>query len=230
MPNVTSKTNSNKANTALKAEHMYFCGNSGTGKSSKIKEMLKKAPRAIIFDPDDEYSELTGVVRVTNANNLIQCLKQKKSANLKIAYVAEGVKAFEFWANCAFQWQNCIAVAEEIADVTTASKAPPAWGRLIRRGRKYGILICAVTQRPAEADKTILSNAAIIRTGALGRHADREAIAREMDCPVSHISKLIPLDFIEYKRSDLSLKKGRLGEKREENLRQEPKEKTVLEA
>lgn len=208
-----------KANTALKAEHMYFCGNSGTGKSSKIKEMLKKAPRALIFDPDDEYGELTGVKRVTSAKALFDTLKAHKNSSLKIAFVAEGVKAFEFWANCAFQWRNCVAVAEEIADVTTPSKAPPAWGRLIRRGRKYGILICAVTQRPAEADKTILSNAATIRTGALGRHADREAIAREMDCHSSEISKLIPLDFIEYKRADLSLKKGRLGEKRETNLR-----------
>ena len=210
-----------KANTSLKAEHMYFCGNTGTGKSSKIKEMLKKAPRAIIFDPDDEYGGLQGVVRVMTATDLLSALKAHQSKSLKIAFVAEGIKAFEFWANCAFQWRNCVAVAEEIADVTTASKAPPAWGRLIRRGRKYGILICAVTQRPAEADKTILSNAATIRTGALGRHADREAIAREMDCSSTHIAKLIPLDFIEYRRSDLSLKRGRLGEKREVKLRNE---------
>jgi hypothetical protein len=208
-----------KANTALKAEHMYFCGNSGTGKSSKIKEMMKTAPRVIIFDPDDEYGELSGVIRTTNASELVSALRSHKNKSLKIAFVAEGVKAFEFWANCAFNWQNCVAVAEEIADVTTASKAPPAWGRLIRRGRKYGIQICAVTQRPAEADKTILSNAAVIRTGALGRHADREAIAREMDCPVSEISKLVPLDYIEYRRADLTLECGRLGEKRTKNLR-----------
>lgn len=212
-----------KANTALKAEHMYFCGNSGTGKSSKIKEMMKIVPRVIIFDPDDEYGELSGVVRTTNATELVNALRSHKNKSLKIAYVAEGVKAFEFWANCAFNWQNCVAVAEEIADVTTASKAPPAWGRLIRRGRKYGIQICAVTQRPAEADKTILSNAAVIRTGALGRHADREAIAREMDCPVNEISKLIPLDYIEYRRADLTLERGRLGEKRTKNLRVQAK-------
>lgn len=215
-----------KSNTALKAEHMYFCGNSGTGKSSKIKEMLKKAPRAIVFDPDDEYGDESGFLRVYNANDLLTLLKSHANKSLKVAFVAEGQKAFEFWANCAFAWRNCIAVAEEIADVTTPSKAPPAWGRLIRRGRKYGILICAVTQRPAEADKTILSNAAIIRTGALGRQADREAIAREMDCTADHITKLIPLDFIEFKRSDLSLKKGRLGESREVDLRKEPPKDT----
>jgi len=208
----------NKANTSLKAEHIYICGNTGTGKSSRIKEKIKTAPRVLVFDPDDEYSESSGFVRIDSARELIKILSEHQNKSLKVAFVAEGIKAFEFWANCAFNWRNCVAVAEEIADVTTPSKAPPAWGRLIRRGRKYGILICAVTQRPAEADKTILCNAAIIRVCALGRNADREAIAKEVNCFVSDISQLKPLDWIEFRRADLSLKRGRLGEKRETTL------------
>lgn len=200
-----------KSNTALKAEHVYICGNSGTGKSSHIKEKIANATRVIAFDPDDEYSELKGFVRVESGAELVALLQANKTTPLKIAFVAEGVKSFEHWANCVFAWRNCIAVAEEIADVTTPAKAPPAWGRLIRRGRKYGILICAVTQRPAEADKTILCNAAIIRTCALGRDADRQAIAREIGASVNDLAQLKPLDWIEYKREDLSLTKGRLG-------------------
>jgi hypothetical protein len=207
-----------KVNTALSAEHVYICGNSGTGKSSYIKEKIAKASRVIVFDPDDEYSELKGFVRVEKASELAALLQSHQVKALKVAFVAEGIKAFEFWANCAFVWRDCVAVAEEIADVTTTAKAPPAWGRLIRRGRKYGVLICAVTQRPAEADKTILCNAAIIRTCALGRDADRQAIAREINANVSDIAKLKPLDWIEFKRADLSLVKGRLGTKRETKL------------
>ena len=207
-----------KANTALQAEHLYVCGNSGTGKSSRIKEMITKAQRVIVFDPDDEYSELKGFLRVEKASELAALLKANQAKSLKVAFVAEGVKAFEFWANCAFAWRNCIAVAEEIADVTTPAKAPPAWGRLIRRGRKYGIQICAVTQRPAEADKTILCNAAVIRTCALGRDADRQAIAKEINAKVDDITQLKPLDWIEFKRADLTLVKGRLGTKREVKL------------
>ncbi|MBO9490733.1 hypothetical protein J7384_10210 [Endozoicomonas sp. G2_1] len=208
-----------KADTSLNAEHVYICGNSGTGKSSHIKEKIAKAQRVIAFDPDDEYGELPGFTRVTSASQLVELLQAHKNTALKVAFVAEGVKAFEFWANCAFNWRNCVAVAEEIADVTTPSKAPPAWGRLIRRGRKYGILICAVTQRPAEADKTILCNAAVIRTCALGRDADRQAIAREINAHVSEIAGLKPLDWIEFKRADLSLIKGRLGQERTQKLK-----------
>jgi len=200
-----------KANTALNAEHIYICGNSGTGKSSHIKEKIKKARRVIAFDPDDEYSELIGFKRIEKPSELTALLKKNKSKSLKVAFVAEGVRAFEFWASCVFAWGDCTAVAEEIADVTTPAKAPPAWGRLIRRGRKYGIQILAVTQRPAEADKTILCNAAIIRTCALGRDADRKAIAIEMNTNTSELAKLKPLDWIEFKREDLSLTKGRLG-------------------
>lgn len=133
--------------------------------------------------------------------------------------MAEGEKHFALWCKCVFAWANCVAVAEEIADVTSPAKAPPAWGRLIRRGRKYGIEIWAVTQRPAEADKTILSNAAVLRTGALGRMADRKAIAAEMDIPVGEIGALVPLDFIEYHRADLSVYKGRLGKRGLSTLR-----------
>lgn len=208
-----------RANTALNAEHVYICGNTSTGKSSYIKEKIKKAKRVIAFDPDDEYSELSGFVRVESAKELAALISVNQEKNLKVAFVAEGVKAFEFWCSVVFMWGNCIAVAEEIADVTSPAKAPPMWGRLIRRGRKYGIVICAVTQRPAEADKTILANAAIIRTCALGRDADRIAIAREMNIQTDRIAELIPLDWIEFYRADLSVKKGRLGTKNKEILR-----------
>jgi len=210
-----------RANTALKAEHEYICGNSGTGKSSHVKRAIEKAPRVIVYDPDDEYGDQLGFIRVSKAADLASLLQQNSNKPLKVAFVPTRatVKAFEFWARCAFVWGNCAAVAEEIADVTSAGKAPPNWGTLIRRGRKYGIKILAVTQRPAEADKTILSNAAMIHCCALGRMADRKAVAAEMDCDVALIAQMKPLDYIVYKRADLSLRAGNLTTKRTKTIR-----------
>lgn len=208
-----------RANTELKAEHVYICGNTGTGKSSYIKKRIKTAPRVVVFDPDDEYSELPGFVRVESAREFIKLLRTNPKNKQKIAFVADGPKAFAVWAKAVFNWGQCLAVAEEIADVTSPAKAPPDWGKLIRRGRKYGIVICAVTQRPAEADKTILSNAAIIRTCALGRDADRVAVAREIQVSPEAIATMIPLDWMEFHRADLSLVKGNLRKKSTENLR-----------
>lgn len=126
-----------RANTALKAEHVYICGNSGTGKSSKIKAEIKKANRVIAFDPDNEYGTEAGFIKVTSAKELALKILAHKNTPLKIAFVAEGKEAFAHFCDCAFGWGNCAAIAEEIADVTSAGKAPPSWGRLIRRGRKF---------------------------------------------------------------------------------------------
>ena len=41
----------------------------------------------------------------------------------------------QYMARCAFTWTNAAVAAEETADVTSPSKAPPNWGQLIRRGR-----------------------------------------------------------------------------------------------
>ncbi|MCL1072999.1 hypothetical protein [Shewanella dokdonensis] len=87
---------------------------------------------------------------------------------------------FEFWAACAFAWCNACIVAEELADVTTAGKAPPHWGQVVRRGRARGLApIFAITQRPSESDKTTVGNATLVRCGRLNRANDRKYMAQE---------------------------------------------------
>ncbi|WP_311568401.1 hypothetical protein [Photobacterium arenosum] len=207
-----------RIDTTLEAQHEYICGATGAGKSSHVKRVIDKAKRVIVWDPDDEYTG-AGWVRCSSAVELLDWLHRHPAGNLKIAFVAGGQKAFEFWCKAAFAWGYCVAVAEEIADVTTPAKAPPAWGTLSRRGRKRGIKVMAVTQRPAEADKTILTQAAIIRAGLQGRDPDRMAIAREMNISVDVISNLKPLDYVEFKRRDLSVVKGNLTHKRIEQVK-----------
>lgn len=205
--------------TSLKTQHLYVVGNSGTGKSSIVKEEIKKARRVICFDPEGEYADMTGFVKVFSAEKLLDVILEHQHKALKVAFVAEGQKAFDVFCEMAFAWGDCVAIAEEIADVTTVSKAPPAWGKVIRRGRKHGIKVIAITQRASEADKTILSNCATLRVFALGRTADRQAIAREIDYSVDELTKMIPLEYIDFKREDLSLTAGKLGTRGVKKLR-----------
>jgi hypothetical protein len=110
----------------------------------------------------------------------------------------------------AFSWGNCTAVAEETADVTTPAKAPVGWGTLVRRGRKRGISIIGVTQRPAESDKTIIGNATKIHCGMLKRPQDRKYMALEMDVPLQVVNELKPLEWLEVVAGIEGHKKGKL--------------------
>ena len=87
-------------------------------------------------------------------------------------------------------------VVEELADVTTPGKAPAEWGEIVRKGRKHGLDVYALTQRPAESDKTIVSNAAAIHSGFMGFPTDREYMAKCLGVSVADMEKLRPLDYI----------------------------------
>ena len=181
--------------TSREAKIVVVTGSSGSGKSLWTKQQIKGAKRLIIWDIDDEYSgSVRGVERVTSIKELAAKLKKAKTG--KFAYVGK-VSDFELFCRAAFAWANCTCVVEELADVTTPAKAPEGWGQLVRRGRKYGIEIYAVTQRPSESDKTIIGNASIIHAGRMNRAQDRAYMAKEMDIRLEVITDLKPLEYVE---------------------------------
>jgi hypothetical protein len=133
--------------------------------------------------------------------------------------VSAGKEMFEFLAKCAFAWTNAAVVAEETADVTSPSKAPPNWGQLIRRGRARGLApIFALTQRPAESDKTAIGNATLIRVGRMARDADRKMMARELDVDHRILTRLLPLDFVERNMAINEVKRGNLTKRKVEQI------------
>ncbi|WP_416306205.1 helicase HerA domain-containing protein [Neptunicella sp. SCSIO 80796] len=200
-----------RIDTSRKADIRYVIGSTGAGKSSYVKKEVAGDKRILIFDPDDEYGDIAGMVTVYNATDLLERVKAAKTSDLRIRLVAEGQKAFEFVCDVAFTWTNCTLIAEELADVTKPSFAPPAWGRVVRRGaRKRNIRIFATTQRPANADKVIFTQATMIRTGLLGNDTDRKTVASEMDIPASEIGALDELDFLEYHKRGRHLYGGNL--------------------
>ena len=174
-----------------------FCGSSGSGKSFKVKSKIKKSKRLVIFDPDDEYDEVSNIKTVRTAQALLELVKRNPKGALRVRFVANGEKAFNVWSKAVFAWGNCVAVAEEIAGVTSPGKAPQGWHTLVSRGRKRGITIYAVTQRPSESDKTILGNISKIWVGRMARAKDRKYMAAELDIHVDDITELKALDYLE---------------------------------
>lgn len=160
---------------------VYAIGRSRSGKTQWIKQQIKKDKRIIVWDIQGEYSLQKGFVSVESIGALIA--KLKVGGALKIAYQPNSLKEFEIFCRCAYNWLRqdvCTIIIEELADVSSAGKAPDAWGIICRRGLKFGPSIYASTQRPQEADKTILGNTSMVHIHAPNTQADRDYIAKKI--------------------------------------------------
>lgn len=177
----------------IDGELVVIAGKSRSGKTIHTAQRIKKHPRAIVYDPEDQWGALPGFRRITSRAELVAAVQ--KSGAAKLAFVPSGdlKAAFDFWAGCAFYWGRyhgaCAAVAEEIADVTTSSKAPGNWGILLRRGLKRGITIFAISQRWAEADKTALGNATEFVCFAM-LPMDQDYMAKRTGIPADELATL----------------------------------------
>ncbi|CAK1845868.1 hypothetical protein CWN94_11660 [Vibrio splendidus] len=202
-----------KVNTALDCEHQYVIGASGSGKSYYVKRIVERFKRVIIWDPDGEYGDISGIVTASTTSNLIEAIE---GGDAVVRFVPRSMdtkileKCFEFVSLAAFCYGNCLFVAEEIADVTTPSKALNGWGTVLRRGRKRGVTVIAVSQRPAEADKTVFTQARIIRTGRLDGEGDIQRVASNMRIPSDLVGQLGKLEFFELDRNSGQLKAGKM--------------------
>lgn len=176
-------------------------GASRCGKTTQVAKETNAELRICAWDPEDQWASLPGYTKVTTRRQLLDAMKT--AGRVRVAYVAGGdLKAeFDFWCGTVFYAGRYIApltvIAEELADVTTPSKAPGNWGILIRRGLKRGIKIYAISQRWAEADKTCIGNASeyILFTS---RGEDIDYIAKKTRVPVAEIEALVPFEFIRF--------------------------------
>ncbi|MBY7884077.1 DUF87 domain-containing protein [Vibrio fluvialis] len=201
-----------RIDTKRACEHEAVFGASGSGKSYYVKQIVKGWKRALIWDPDDEYGEVPGVITARTTSEVTKLMERKE---VRIRYVVPAAtekstleKCFNFVSLAAFIWGNCLLIGEEIADVTTPSKAAGGWGTALRRGRKRGVKVVGVSQRPAECDKTLFTQARHIRTGRLDGEGDKKRLADTLGVPVEWVKQLGPLEFLTVDRTTGQLKAG----------------------
>lgn len=189
-----------KVDTSRKALIVAVVGSSGSGKSAWTKQQpeVRKAKRLVVWDIDDEYSDISGIKEIKTIAALAKALRTSKTGRFRFT---GGQSYFDDFCKIVFAWGECTAVVEELADVTSPGKAPDGWGTLVRRGRKRGIILFAVTQRPAESDKTIMGNASIIHCGRMQKATDQKYMAGEMNIPIDLLKGLKPLEYLERKNT-----------------------------
>lgn len=188
----------------MTARIVAVAGASQSGKTSFVIAEIAGAPRVFAWDPDEEFAKLPGWRMVTTRADLARLAVTPGAC--KVAFVVDpggDVKAaFGWWARCMFTAAELhgemIAIADELADVTTTSKAPPHWGTLVRRGLKRGVTIIAISQRWAEADKTALGNASEVVMFRQSSADDVRYLAKKTRVDGAAIHALTPYRFIRY--------------------------------
>lgn len=173
-----------------------YIGATGSGKGVSIREHFKreKFPRRVFWDPLREYGEFGRYV--TTIAELATALKADK---FSVCYwpgpdVGKFPEKFDLFCRAVFAAGNCQVHIEELADVTTASHAPPSWRRITKQGRHQGLKVSAGTQRPADCDKAFLSGVTYIRVFYLRWPKDKKVMAECMDEPLTEISSLTTVE------------------------------------
>lgn len=178
-------------------------GASGSGKSAYIKgEIRRRKPaRLLIYDPEGEYTTfgrtVTGLGDVHSVMTKAGAAGKFKLIFKPHADPARAVKQFDMLCRLAFEAGNLLFVAEELADVTTPSRAPVGWSMMSRRGRKRGAEIIGATQRPANIDKNFLGNCTKVRAGRLLYEADARAVGGILGIDYAELLSLESLHYIE---------------------------------
>lgn len=191
-----------------------IAGASRSGKTAWTKKQAGKGARIFAWDPEAQWCELPGWRKVTTRAQLLAAAQAKGPQ--RIAYVAGGdlVKEFDFFAACAMYAGRYVealdVIAEELADVTTPSKAPGNWGILLRRGLKRGITIYAISQRWSEADKTAVGNASDFVIFRQSSGDDVRYLARKTRIAEQEINDLAPLQFVRMDALTGQIERGRL--------------------
>ena len=205
-------------------------GMSRSGKTSYCVRELRAFDRLALWDADDELWSRCNAVRVTSAAEFVQKLRNVGSGALRISYVPRNLdrkglgKAFSLWARAAFAWGvdfgPCAVLADELADVSNAGKAPDGWGQLIRRGMKHGLHVYAVSQRWQEADKTTLGNCAKLIAFRANNALESQYLAQRFRGVTSQELEDLPmLQYVELDRWTGARFDGRVDPKKDEAKR-----------
>lgn len=164
----------------------------GASRSGKTRWVQKRLERwrgpLLVWDPKGEY--LHGARCETVAELAAELKRSRRACFVPGRDLRQ---SFAWWCVAAWSLRHvapAVLVVEELADVTPPGRAPGDWGRLLRQGRGLGLTIYAITQSPAESDKTTIRNASLIHCCRLGRAQDRAYMARELDVPQERVDGL----------------------------------------
>lgn len=188
-------------------------GASRSGKTAYARKVAGAVSPAFCFDIEAQWCTLPGWARHDTTASFARAVLAGCGRH---ALVPSGdIKGcFDKFCKAVFRYADvsgrCVVIAEELADVTSPGKAPPAWGMLVRRGLKRGVTLYAISQRWAEADKTALGNASEFVIFRQSSADDVRYLAKKTRVPGAEIDCLKPLEYVVYDAAKQTYRRGKL--------------------
>lgn len=192
-------------------------GASGSGKTAWTLRQIPAGAPVLVWDCTTEWGGRLNLIVCRSAQHLAELIIADMRGELTYPFrvgCSWPVTAEHFEAFCKLAWvwirsrRGNHLVIEELADVTSPAKAPAAWGEICRKNRYRGGRVFALTQRPAESDKTILGNCAVIHCGRMNTARDRRYMAECLDVPLEDVTGLQDLEYIERDMRTHAVRRG----------------------
>lgn len=175
------------------AEVIAVFGRRGSGKSTRVKNLLRDQHRVVVFDNVREYGA-EGFHVVESLIELREAMADGWSHGFRLAYVpgrAGRLEAFERVAELLLTAQRpyfdsldsreIMFVVEEVNLVyPNRPNASPAFTECILQGRHYGINLIGVTQRPTLLSPNFRGNARKWDVFPLEYHDDRAEVLKKI--------------------------------------------------
>jgi hypothetical protein len=188
-------------------------GGTGSGKSTRVKEIIKNNNRVIVIDPIGDYEQEKGFKCYKTLKGLYQAIKKGWNTGFKAVLVVQRGKnpqaMLEELAEGLFKIQEpyyqgkekriLTLVVEEMSicyPERTLGQNERSFLELVNLGRHYGIEIIGVSQRIAEVKKNFVGNCSEHFFFRLGSASDRNAVTGIIG--PEHKKELISLGAHEY--------------------------------
>lgn len=195
---------------------VLIAGQNGSGKSVLATSIARGFDRVLVYDPkEDPNAELPGAAIVTSARDAVRALPGRVIYRPTAAELerieAKWEEVVRKIADDARAGRGSTAVVvHELADLCTAYAIGPAWRWVIAAGRRYGVTVVMVTQRPQGIPVLCRSEAQHVACFTLLAGADRALMEELMSGagqggPIARAP--LPLDFTWwYRGPDLRLR------------------------
>lgn len=189
-------------------------GGKGTGKTAGMLQRVarEKPGRLVVFDYKNDPPLMglgTAYTWAQRAELARAMMKTRFCLRLLVDHDHDPVAQFEWLCKVCWVAGNLTFWVDELPEVTKPGRAPPAWRKLVNVGRDYtlhdgtrsGVALLTTGQRMAECDKSVISNADVIRSGRLANPEDARLMARVLGVTPEEVLRLPDLHWIE-KRAD----------------------------